>query len=98
MYSVDVYLRVRRAVMVEGMSVREASRVYGLHRDTVRKMLDYSAPPVSRRNIPPRRPTLEEFMGVIDRILEEEPGYPEAAPHRQTHLRAAPGIRSESPQ
>ena len=34
----DVYLRVRRAVMVEGMSIREASRVFGLHRDTVRKM------------------------------------------------------------
>ena len=35
-YKVDVYLRVRRAVMVEGMSMREAARVSGLHRDTVR--------------------------------------------------------------
>ena len=26
MYKVDVYLRVRRAVMVDGMSIREASR------------------------------------------------------------------------
>ena len=43
MYSVDVYLRVRRAVMVEGVSIREASRVFGLHRDTVRKMLAYSS-------------------------------------------------------
>ena len=39
MYKVDVYLRVRRAVMVDGMSIREASRVFELHRDTVRKML-----------------------------------------------------------
>ncbi len=45
MYKVDVYLRVRRAVMVEGMSIREASRMFGLHRDTVRKMLAYSTPP-----------------------------------------------------
>ena len=45
MYAVDVYLRVRRAVMVEGMSVREASRVFRLHRETVRKMLAYSAAP-----------------------------------------------------
>ena len=45
MYRVDVYLRVRRAVMVEGMSIREASRVFGLHRDTVGKMLAYSVPP-----------------------------------------------------
>ena len=39
MYQVDVYLRVRRAVMVDGMSIREVSRVFGLHRDTVRKIL-----------------------------------------------------------
>lgn len=38
-YSADVYLRVRRAVMVEGMSIREASRVFGLQRDIVSKML-----------------------------------------------------------
>ena len=37
-------VRVRRACMVEGMSTREAARVFGLHRDTVRKMLEYSAP------------------------------------------------------
>ena len=37
MYKVDVYLRVRRAVMVEGMSIRETARTFGLHRDTVRK-------------------------------------------------------------
>ena len=41
----DVYLRVRRAVMVEGMSIRVTARMFGLHRDTVRKMLAYSAPP-----------------------------------------------------
>ena len=45
MYQVDVYLRVRRAVMVDGMSIREVSRVFGLHRDTVRKILAYSVPP-----------------------------------------------------
>ena len=39
MYHVDLYARVRRACMVEGMSLREASRVFGRHRDTVRKLL-----------------------------------------------------------
>ena len=42
MSKVEMYLRVRRACLVEGMSAREAARVYGLHRDTVRKMLKYS--------------------------------------------------------
>ena len=72
MYKVDVYLRVRRAVMVEGMSMREAVRVFGLHRDTVHKMLAYSVPPGYRRQSPPKRPKLEPFTGVIDRILEDD--------------------------
>ena len=32
MYRVELYARVRRACMVEGMSIREADRVFGLHR------------------------------------------------------------------
>ena len=72
MYKVDVYLRVRRAVMVDGMSIREASRVFGLHRDTVRKMLVFSVPPGYLRQSPPKRPKLEPFTGVIDRILEDD--------------------------
>ena len=72
MYRVDVYLRVRRVVMVDGMSMREAARVFGLHRDTVRKMLAYSVPPGYRRQNPPKRPKLEPFTGVIDRILEDD--------------------------
>ena len=35
----ESYLRVRRAVMVEGMRTLEASRVFGLHRNTVAKYL-----------------------------------------------------------
>ena len=54
MYKVELYARVRRACMVEGMSTREAARVFGLHRDTVRKMLQYSVPPGYRRESPPR--------------------------------------------
>ena len=81
MYRVDVYLRVRRAVMVEGMSIREASRVFGLHRDTVRKIVAYSVPPGYRRHSPPRKPKLEPFTGVIDRILEEDLRVPKKQRH-----------------
>ena len=37
MYRVDVYLQIRR----EGMSIRETTWEFGLHRGTVRKMLAY---------------------------------------------------------
>ena len=32
MYKVELYVRVRRACMVDGMSTRKAARVFGLHR------------------------------------------------------------------
>lgn len=38
MFPVDLYVKVRRAVMVENKSEREASRYFGIHRNTVRKM------------------------------------------------------------
>ena len=81
MYIVDMYLRVRRACLVEGMSIREASRVFGLHRDTVRKMLSHPVPPGYRRKRPPHRPKLKPYTGVIDRILEDDL----SAPKKQRH-------------
>ena len=80
-YNVDVYLRVRRAVMVEGMSVRKAARTFGLHRDTVSKMLAYYVPPGYQRKIPPRKPKLEPYTGVIGRILDED----HQVPRKQRH-------------
>ena len=81
MYRVDVYLGVRRAVMVEGKSIREASRVFGQHRDTARKMPAYSVPPGYRRQATPHRPKLETFTGVIDRILEDDLRVPRKQRH-----------------
>ena len=61
--------------------MREAARTFGLHRDTVRKMLAHSVPPGYRRQIPPRRPKLEPFTGVIDRILEDDLRRPKKQRH-----------------
>ena len=81
MYSVDLYGCVRRACHVEGVSIREAARIFGLHRETVSKMLRFSVPPGYRRSEPVRRPKLDAFTGVIDRILEED----RSAPRKQRH-------------
>jgi len=72
MYLVDLYLRVRLACHVEGLSQREAARRFGLSRDTVKKMLRHSVPPGYRRSRPPKRPKLDLFTRVIDQILESD--------------------------
>ena len=89
MYKVELYARVRRACMVEGMSTREAARVFGLHRDTVRKMLQYSVPPGYRRESPPRRPKLDPYRGVIDRILEDDRSLPKKQRHTAKRIYAS---------
>src|SRR3990172_8759581 len=81
MYTVDIYARVRRAVYVEGLSERQVAREYGLARESVRKMLKYSAPPGYRRQQPAKRPKLDPWVGVIDAILQED----RERPRKQRH-------------
>jgi transposase len=71
-YTVELYARVRRAIVVDKMSEREAARQFGLARETVRKMLRYSVPPGYRRQQPARRPKLDAWVGTIDQILEDD--------------------------
>ena len=72
MYTVDLYLRVRLACHVDGLSQREAAGRFGISRETVRKMLRHSEPPGYRRRHPPKRPKLGPFTDIIDRILTED--------------------------
>ena len=76
----DLYLRVRLACHVDGLSQREAASRFGIARETVRKMLRHSEPPGYRRRQPPKRPKLAPFTDIIDRILEED-----RTVHRKQH-------------
>jgi len=80
MYLVDIYLRVRLACHVEGLSQREAASRFGISRDTVKKILQHSVPPGYRHSIPPNRPKLDAFTEIIDRILEAD-----RTVHRKQH-------------
>ncbi len=81
MYTVEIYARVRRAVFVEGRSERQVAREFGLARESVRKMLQYSAPPGYRRQQPAKKPKLDPWAGVIDQILEAD----RERPRKQRH-------------
>ena len=72
MKRVELYGRVRYAVLVQGMSQREAARVFGIDRRTVEKMLAFSVPPGYRRSQPVRRPKLDGYTEIIDQILEAD--------------------------
>jgi hypothetical protein len=72
MKRVELYGRVRHAVMIDGLSQREAARHFAIDPRTVKKMMSYSVPPGYVRTKPPVRPKLDGFTGIIDRILEED--------------------------
>jgi transposase len=81
MYRVELYAEVRRSVVVEGLSEREAAKRFGLARETVRKMLRYATPPGYQRSKPARRPKLGPFTGVIDQILSDDGERPRKQRH-----------------
>ena len=93
MKRVELYAQVRRAVYVEGISQREAARRFGIDPRTVAKMLAFSAPPGYRRSRPPARPKLDPFVGIIDRILEEDKSQP--AKQQHTAKRIFERLRAE---
>ena len=81
MFKVEVYARVRRAVQVDGVSIRQAAREFGLARKTIRKMLAYSVPPGYERKKPIQRPKLGPWLGVIDQILGDDKSQPKKQRH-----------------
>lgn len=66
----ELYARIRRAVMADGLSRREAAKQFGVHRNTVSKMLQFSIPPGYRRRERPVSKKLGPHMAWIDTVLE----------------------------
>src|SRR5688500_17164977 len=93
MFSVELYARVRHACHVEGLSQREAARRFGIHRNTVRKMLAFAVPPGYRRSKPRPRPKLDAVAALIDQILAADLSAP--AKQRHTAKRIYERLRAE---
>ena len=64
----ELYRKVRLACR-DAMSERAAARHFGISRESVGKMLEFSVPPGYRRTAPVRRPKLDGFTGLIDEWL-----------------------------
>ena len=68
----ELYQKVRHAVIIDGMSRRAASRYFGINRKTVDKMLAYPEPPQHGRSGRSFSGKLAECMEIIDKILADE--------------------------
>ena len=69
---VDLYAKVRRAVMIEGVSERGAAKRFGISRKTVSKMIRHAVPPGYQRKEAPVSPKLGPFVGIIHQILQDD--------------------------
>ena len=66
----ELYAKIRHAVMIDGLSRREAAKRFGVHRNTITKMLSFSVPPGYRRRERPTSKKLGPYLAWIDAILE----------------------------
>jgi transposase len=71
---VEQWAEIRRLHFVKGLSQREIHRRTGLHRDTIRRALSSSEPPVYRRAATGSK--LDPFKDEIHRLLGEDPKLP----------------------
>src|ERR1700724_4402935 len=72
MFTVELYAKIRHAVMIDGLSRREAAKRFGVHRNTITKMLSFSVPPGYRRRERPASKKLGPYMAWIDKVLEDD--------------------------
>ena len=101
MKTVELYARVRHAVLIEGISERAAADRFGINARTVSKMLKFSVPPGYVRTEPPCAPKLDEFTGVLTRFWRTDKARPKKQRHTSKRiferLRDEHGLRAGSP-
>lgn len=86
MKQLEIYARVRHAVLIEGISARAAAERFGINARTVSKMVKFSVPPGYVRTKPPIRPKLEAFIGIIDAILAADKERPKKQRHTSKRI------------
>ena len=77
----EQWTEIRRRVLVEGMSKRQACQHFQINWKTLRKMLTHEEPPGYRRAKPPGRPLTAPVLPVIRQILDDDV----KAPKKQRH-------------
>ena len=68
----DTWTYIRRDVLVDGMSRREACKKYNLNFRTIQKILSHAEPPGYGRTATRDKPTIGPFISIIHEILEAD--------------------------
>jgi transposase len=68
----DRWTDIRRDVLVDGMSMREACKKYHLNFRTIQKILSHAEPPGYCQRATRDKPTIGPFIPIIHEILEAD--------------------------
>ena len=79
--NMEQWTEIRRQVLVEGLSKRQACQDYQVNWKTLQKVLGHAEPPGYRRRKPVRRPIIEPVLPLIEQILQDDT----KAPKKQRH-------------
>ena len=61
---------VRRAVLVEGLSKRAACRKFGIHWDTLKRILQHASPPGYLRKQAAEKSVIASWLGRLKELIE----------------------------
>jgi transposase len=77
----ETWRDIRRRVLAEGESKRQVCREYGIHFQTLKKILAHAEPPGYRRRAARAKPKIGPYLPVVESILEAD----KQAPRKQRH-------------
>ena len=101
MIKMDQIERIRKLVLVEGVSQRQAAKMVGVSRHVVRNALHDSSPPKYRLTKVRPCPVLEKVEPLIEEMLRNDEGKPKKQRHtaRRIYLRLRDeyGFRGSEP-
>jgi transposase len=89
----EKWSEIRRRVLVEGESKRSIQRRYGLHWDTLEKILGHAEPPGYRLSRPRVKRKIGPYLAIIHQIIEDDKA--EHRKQRHTAKRIFDRLRAE---
>ena len=90
----EQWTEIRHRVLVKGQSKRSVCKEFGLHWETLRKILEHSEPPGYQMQAPRKKRKLEAFLPIIEQILKEDRTMPRK--QRHTSRRIFERLRQEN--